>query len=118
MDKITKVCDECYGSGDGVSKCCMSDVYDRRCSECGKFVKVDVCYSCMGYGSYDINLGDDVSIYVSNSSPEYLKKQFAKIYKDGYIYRGRVLKIENRENIYVKLSNKKIKAKLEDIEII
>lgn len=118
IDSVQKVCSECYGYAESFSRCCEAEVENNKCIECGKFCKKHPCMECGGVGSYYIECGDEVQIYMYKNSPEYLKGQFNNgRFKNGRFYRGVVDKIIDKNTISVKFSNRKVNIQIEDIEI-
>ena len=117
LEKIRSYCIECGGEGE-VSNCCKAQVDNKRCVDCGRFCRIDVCYNCEGYGYQEFCVGDEVDVFVCVWSEEYLKEALYKPKKvgDTKTFTGEIVEIVDNWNTFVKIDKKKIKVKIEDLE--
>jgi hypothetical protein len=121
LTKITTPCYECYGTGE-TSNCCNSEVHNNKCSLCGKFCKTELCMNCGGHGFFEYNLGDEVEIFICIYIPEYLKTKLhtPKKYGDNKTFKGKIIKIIDKNTVEVKIKYKNITLPInvEDVDVI
>lgn len=120
-EKIHKPCPECEMTGQ-ISKCCNAPVETNKCKYCNKFTKVNVCMCCCGHGNIDYEIGQEVNLYVFDSSPKELKdysgytKRKKRKYYDYYYeqernlgeyYEAKILSFPNNYQAEIKIKYKR-----------
>lgn len=112
---IIKHCRFCFGEDS--SSCCEAEInyITNKCFQCGRFCTPQTCEECGGSGSIQIDLKDEVTIFICQSSPKYLKEQFPKFNKSKFL-KGIVKEFIDSRTLKVKLSTRTITVDVDDIE--
>lgn len=114
---ITKICDECGGTG-FISACCGAELDGHRCSYCNKFAKTAFC---CGDGFENYKIGDDVFVHVCIYDRDYLKENLynPKEHGNSKTFKGKILKIIDDYFIDVKIKyrNKVLRLEISEVQL-